>query len=336
MPTPRQEIVRRFAQLVYSAKTLTGADEVIIALDSAPYKRAEFYSNWYKSHALQTPNGRYLKIDGAVIPTHFERGEWSVEKPLTIKQRKELKIDELEFVTIGEKFYKFLPTYKQGRNKQALVERLDLTLDEYYETQKNAIERACEFFGAIKLQVEGWEADDVVGVLSAKLDPKKIDKLTLVSRDKDWQQLALRSDGRVQVLDLTTGKFSTLTENKTEITELVRAKIIGGDTSDHIRGLPKSETQCFGKTTADKLAVNPIDPELLNSDEGRRNLELIVLPTPSWDLETAWKTLNKKAVFYKPNGDLESVYLREPDVREISDRTKIGAFIQRLKGDVQK
>lgn len=133
--------------------------------------------------------------------------------------------------------------YKAGRSK---------TPDEL-KIQMPIAKELLEHMGIVHLEVEGYEADDIVGTLSkrANLDPEWI--ATLVTSDHDYLQLIT---DQVEVKLLQTKGFTRY--NPTNFFEdygiepirIIDLKALMGDSSDNIPGVPG-----VGEKTALKLLV---------------------------------------------------------------------------------
>jgi len=144
MPTPQQEIKRRFVKFVLGAKTLAGADNVILALDGAPYDRSAFYAKWYLDNAfyLETEDGkRYAGYDNDIYPIVNHEGVWTSFKAVPAKDKlaldflnKDANPDEWEHGKDGEQ--DFL-RHCDPESKEVLTFKLDkevIDLDDNVKT----------------------------------------------------------------------------------------------------------------------------------------------------------------------------------------------------------
>lgn len=132
--------------------------------------------------------------------------------------------------------------YKEGRDK---------TPDELSE-QFPVLKELLDAFGIAHCEVDGYEADDIIGTLTREADERGI-AMAVVSGDKDMLQLA--SD---YVTILLTRKGVTEIEAYTPTTlqekygltpqQMIDMKGLMGDTSDNIPGIPG-----IGEKTALKL-----------------------------------------------------------------------------------
>ena len=343
MATPQMEIRRRFAKLVLGAKAVSGSTHVAFAMDRGPYRRTKWYAQWYQKYAEistlvdQNPLGEgadsqkdavFLHIDNKVFPLFKAFGAWSKrKKPLTIAEKK--KVGELEPKPITEEYFECLPKYKQGRDKSDMMSRLGITVDEFHQALETSVTSLSMYLGASIMEVPGWEADDIVGVYCRKAPPA-VEEINLMSRDSDWKQLVLLP--RVRLWDTFKAKFWTKAD-RLDITIDLRAKLIGGDTSDAISGVPKGKSGCYGSTSAKKIASAVIPDEIKKLKEMKRNWELVRLPTPSWNVDDKYEDLKAGIKRFKADGNPAAICLSDVDIQEIAKESKVKAFIQRLTGD---
>ncbi|WP_034550799.1 DNA polymerase I [Carnobacterium funditum] len=136
----------------------------------------------------------------------------------------------------------FFEEYKGGRSK---------TPNEFTE-QMPYLRELLEGFGIKHYELSNYEADDIIGTLSDKVDPAIFD-VVIISGDRDLTQLA---KGNVRV-DITVKGVSELKEYTIESIvnemgikpkQIIDLKGLAGDASDNIPGVTK-----IGEKTALKL-----------------------------------------------------------------------------------
>lgn len=127
--------------------------------------------------------------------------------------------------------------YKEYKANRETTEKAIEARKEYY-IQKEQIIRGLELLGVRQVWGTNQEADDMAAMLSKSLSMKG-EQVTLMTADKDWQQLV---DKNVSWLDIIHAKSCNL-KNFNEVTgfensELfIEAKCILGDPSDNIKGI---------------------------------------------------------------------------------------------------
>ena len=361
MPTARQEIIRRFALLCHSLHSIAGSDHCMIACDAAPYIRSGHYTEWYRSNAKQvavsTEKGErtYLQFDNGYHPIFTMEGVFILGKPLIVKEQAallaEIEAQEITPLAVEDKYFELLPSYKQGRNKGKLMENLGITQAEYYNIEKEALERVGHWLKAKVLKVQGLEADDVVAFYS-KYAPASVTKITLCSRDSDWRQLALMKEREVEVLDVCKGtRWST--SQRDDIIMQIRGKIVGGDTSDAIKGLPKGQKGCYGKNPkAEFLGEHYF--AFKDMPEFKRNRDLILLPSPLLEGEKYYADIKAVAIkkedkipeFLTDRVVVNSIgsgstvfnycFVSDKEIEILSDKMEIKVFIKKITGDIIK
>ena len=142
--------------------------------------------------------------------------------------------------------YDILPEYKGKREEY----KQQVEMREEYRQQRPYIQEALKLMGVIQIQHEGYEADDIAGVYSRKINSIDDAEAVLYTGDKDWLQLVgenvilheIGSDKRVSLKN-----FQRVTGFSNPI-EFLQAKALHGDGSDNISGVGG-----IGEKTADSL-----------------------------------------------------------------------------------
>ena len=129
--------------------------------------------------------------------------------------------------------HKKFPEYKAQR--EATPEEL--------RPQFGRVKQLMEAFGVAVFELEGWEADDVIGTLSAQAERMGIDSVILTG-DRDTFQLIsprVRVDLASSIQDRKVYDEEALQERYSGLTAAQQTdfKALLGDTSDNIPGVPK-------------------------------------------------------------------------------------------------
>jgi len=182
---------------------------------------------------------------------------------------------------------------------------------------------ACEF---PRLEIEGFEADDIIGTSTIRFDEQDI---VILSSDKDLLQLI---NDKTQVILMKKGLSETLTMNLESLKELegiqpyqvVEMKALMGDSADNIPGVPN-----VGEKTAKKLieSYQNIDVLYENIDEikGKLKENLVQYKDQAYlskHLATIIKDiplqLTLQNLEYQPNFDEGARFLRMYDMNTLS------------------
>jgi DNA polymerase-1 len=160
---------------------------------------------------------------------------------------------------------------------------------------------------------EGFEADDVIGTLSARFAENK-DEVTIVTGDRDSLQLI---NEHVTVLLTKKGISETVTCNPEYIKEkygltphqLIDVKALQGDSSDNIPGVPGIGEKGALKLISDYENLENLY-ENINDFKGKRkqcleeNKELAYLCRKLGTIDTSIETLNSIDVLSEPPVDI--------------------------------
>lgn len=170
---------------------------------------------------------------------------------------------------------------------------------------------ACVSLGATLCQDAGLEADDIWGILAATSDCKVVG----VSVDSDWAQLI--DAPRVKIFDFSKNAWMEKAD--------IRAKWIGGDSGDNIKGCPKTKKDGtpmkngWGYDGAVKLLENENWAQGLDEDHLEKNWALTTLPCPLWDLQEAEESLAECSEAFDQVEDVWDTWGVTAPVRKILD-----------------
>ncbi len=158
------------------------------------------------------------------------------------------------------------PTFRHERYEEYKSTRAKMP-EELVE-QLPDIREAVEALGIAHFEMEGYEADDIIGTIARRADAKGLD-VWLVTGDKDFFQLV---NDNVRIYNPKPGSDPALKMGREEVKakfgvypELVIDKLaIMGDSSDNVPGIPG-----IGPKTADNLLeqFGSLDDVLANPDQ---------------------------------------------------------------------
>ena len=187
------------------------------------------------------------------------------------------------------------------------------------------LEHGAKSIGAMVIQDSGLEADDIFGVIAKAYNGTVLG----ISADTDWSQLI--SD-RVFVYNFTIGEMMEYKD--------IRVKIIGGDSGDNVKGIPKLKkdgtlaAHGWGQLGASKLlAEHPDDWHVgLDADHLERNYQIVTLPCPDWDAKQAMLGLNEVTTVYSQTDEFLSRYGVTLPVRKALDsKAARDAWVAKLR-----
>ena len=145
---------------------------------------------------------------------------------------------------LGKPQFRFdaYPEYKAGRP----------SMPDDLRAQFPIVREICQMLGMPVRELEGYEADDVIGTLAKKATAEGVDTM-IVSGDLDGLQLV---DDHVRLLTTRMGVASTVIYDEAKVMEryglrpdqMLDYKALKGDTSDNIPGVPG-----VGEKTASSL-----------------------------------------------------------------------------------
>jgi DNA polymerase-1 len=182
---------------------------------------------------------------------------------------------------------------------------------------------ACEF---PRFEVEGFEADDIIGTSTIRFDEQEI---VILSSDKDLLQLI---NDKTEVILMKKGLSETLTMNLESLRELegilpyqvIEMKALMGDSADNIPGVPN-----VGEKTAKKLieSYQNIDVlyENINDIKGKLKENLVQYKDQAYlskHLATIIKDIplpfTLQNLEYQPNFEEGARFLRMYDMNTLS------------------
>ncbi len=155
------------------------------------------------------------------------------------------------------------PTFRDEIYKEYKANRPPM--DDELASQLSLLHKTVEALGMAQTEVEGYEADDVIGTV-ARAAAAEGKQVVIVTGDKDLLQLV---GPNVEVVATVRGIKQTKKYDEAAVREeyglapeqIVDLKALAGDTSDNIPGVPGIGS----KTAHDLLAQRPTLEELLDS-----------------------------------------------------------------------
>ncbi len=177
------------------------------------------------------------------------------------------------------------------------------------------IKQVVDAFNIPRLEIPGFEADDIIGTIASKAAREKINTL-IVSGDKDTWQLV---DKNTQVLDDIRGEVYDVEKirEKTGLSprQLIDMAALSGDSSDNIPGVPG-----IGKKTAIALIreFDDLDNLLANVDKvsGKARREKLVHYADQAHLSRRLVTIDTQAPV---EFDWEELRFSAPDYRKSAE-----------------
>jgi hypothetical protein len=151
----------------------------------------------------------------------------------------------------------YFPLYKANRKKNRDSSGHDWAA--IFECMKNVREELKQHAPYRVLDVDGAEADDVIGVLTQKM--AQTEKVLILSSDKDFVQLQTNSN--VKQYSPTLKKFITTTDAASQLTEL----IIRGDTGDGIPNVMSADN-CLADGIRQKAITKNVMKDVIEKARG--------------------------------------------------------------------
>ncbi|MBI9015261.1 MAG: DNA polymerase I [Clostridiales bacterium] len=173
-------------------------------------------------------------------------------------------IDEYEPTHMSVAFDMRGPTF---RHKQFEAYKGTRTgMQDELRMQMPIVKEVLDALGIHRMEIQGYEADDLIGTVAKHFGSKKIN-VKVVTGDKDALQL---TDEHIQILYAKKGQFLPYTEEMileefgVEPIKVIDFKGLAGDSSDNIPGIPG-----FGPKTATKLLVQfgSVEGVIMHADE---------------------------------------------------------------------
>ena len=175
------------------------------------------------------------------------------------------------------------PYYKAARKKQR--DASDLNWNKIFENMHLVKNDLKDIFPYKYIEVEGAEADDIIGVICSN---NKTDNILIISSDKDYLQLQTNSN--IKQYDPVNNKFVTTDNAK----EYLFEHIIRGDSGDGIPNIA-SLSNCFvlgqrqkriTQKLLDSLSNIENEPESEYYQNYMRNKQLVDLTQVPIDIST--------------------------------------------------
>jgi len=163
---------------------------------------------------------------------------------MTLKLLAEKKPEHIIFCqdskTKGER-YKIYPAYKANRGE----------MPESLVPQMSLIAEFIDYMGFPRLQVEGVEADDIIGTLAHKLSHQD-NQVVIVSGDKDFAQLISSKISMYDTMkDIFYDREAVFSKWNVYPEQMIDYLALVGDSSDHIPGVtgigPKTASELLMK-----------------------------------------------------------------------------------------
>ena len=151
----------------------------------------------------------------------------------------------------------YFPLYKANRKKNRDSSGHDLPA--IFECMKNVREELKQHAPYRVIDVDGAEADDVIGVLTQKM--AQMEKVLILSSDKDFVQL--QTNPNVKQYSPTMKKFITTTDAAIQLTEL----IIRGDSGDGIPNVMSADN-CLAEGIRQKAITEKVMKDVLEKTRG--------------------------------------------------------------------
>jgi len=160
-----------------------------------------------------------------------------------------------------------LPEYKSGRNLQRITNwEVFENLDDEHDSKVDQIVRLIQYLKMLPVKTVAFdkvEADDIIAVLSKKLEEKYNSNVFIVSSDKDFIQIVTDKtivyrpmEKEYYTKDTVKEKFGVLAEN------FILYKTLLGDNSDKVPGVKglgaKGIFKKFPELQSDKLTLDDI------------------------------------------------------------------------------
>jgi 5'-3' exonuclease len=312
----------------------------IIAMDdSGNYWRGPEIQQWYRENTQQATHSEtgvtYLAFDNSVREI---QPDGSVSKSLAAAKVPA----NLDWKLVEEDHWPRLPTYKGNRKGKPWM--LETPPEKYYKALTQWAYWFAGILGMKVVKIPTMEADDICAVAgSMSSENWNVDILTC---DSDYHQLALYPGCTI----LDTGKGMITADKANDILKSLGSKILGGDTSDNIPGLPKGAKGNLARNTdktgsADKLMypftgttkaeLGKYLLEMGDSPKMRRNFRLIGLPVNDITLVGQIKTAIQSTPISPKTEDWSRFELKENRISELKDKAMESEFESLFGGDIE-
>jgi len=180
--------------------------------------------------------------------------------------RHKFKYEDADFVicsdsTVGNWRREYFPNYKCRRRKSR--DKSDVDWPAIYSAMDNIRDEIRDNFPYTYVQVDGCEADDIIGVLANYVGRHM--PVTIISGDKDFRQLLTRPD--IKIYD--PGKKLIHRYGDFDAKEYLEEHIIGGDKDDDVPNiLSDSDTFAEGRR---QVVMTKKRKEMLQGIRNREN-----------------------------------------------------------------
>ena len=185
------------------------------------------------------------------------------------------------------------PEYKGNRKamREKQTEADKMAFEEFIEEYEEALEVMAEKYPVLRFK--GVEADDIAAHLVKWKDLYNLDKIWLISSDRDWDLLISESVSRFSYVTRKEVTFDTWAEHYDVPPEsYISYKCLVGDTGDNVPGIKgigpvkaKGLIEQYG-TAMDIYDACPIDSKYKYMQELNDNAEVLLLNYELMDLIT--------------------------------------------------
>lgn len=333
-----KEIGRNIAKQLFVLQEQRKWKGGIIAMDdSGNYWRGPEIEEWYRNNTEQATCAEtgvvYIRFDNAVREI---QPDGSLSKELA-----NAKVpSDLVWATVESQHWPLLPKYKGTRKGRPWM--FATQPDKYYRALNQWAYWFAGILGMKVVKIPTMEADDICAVAASM--SSELWNIDLLTCDSDYHQLALYPG--CTVLDTGKGAITSLSANAIMVS--LGSKILGGDKSDNITGLPKGAKGCLARNpdktgSADKLMA-PFQGttkaelgkyllEMGDSPKMRRNIRLIGLPVNDITLVSQIKAAILSAAVEPKIEDWEKFGLLENAMDELRGKAMESEF-ESLFGDI--
>jgi 5'-3' exonuclease len=215
-------------------------------IDGSYYVFYRYYAiiNWYK---MQDESDD-IDVSSILEKKQFiDKYDKMFEKTITeLKRKYEIEWENVYFVKDCQRQEIFrnaiFPEYKSNRDNKSFNGNI------FKHTYDKLLPSLILKYGFNTLSGDNLEADDVIAIITKKLQELHVTKITIITNDNDYIQLC---NENIEIINLQN-KFIKDRVNCDDPKMYLKIKIIQGDKSDNIPSIMK---KC-GPKTAQKLANN--------------------------------------------------------------------------------
>lgn len=337
----KKEISSRLRKSLLTLFLLHKPTILFFCFDSKPYFRTEIMRDYYKKYGKVSANGEVLHYDNLFIPKGENR-----KSAYTVAQLKALNIEELGLREPTDEELEWFPKYK-GTRKPFLLD--GITKEDFGECVRETYASLATKVGGSLLAIPNLEADDLIAHICTYKKPET--NVVIASVDSDLKQLIRNPN--VSFFDT---RISARITNKNADEEVMKlyTKLISGDTSDNISGIPKGNKGSYGGDSAKKMvdelvefqglggAVATLEETFKDSHHFQRNKTLVILPSSAHGkaktdlIEALIRGQVKKLPEHKADPVLLAKVwdLEVPLVRELLDETVLNQSLIKMTGKI--